>query len=153
MKAFQSVCRSLQPCPIPVACFHDNHYLQSTCGCRQPSERSPPSLKYHWQGQHPAGGKALKHCVRFQRCGARKAASLHWRGRRVAQIAPQLQLHGSLSFIMHEVNYKNCRDWTNTVWAKESVIMQIFASSLSLWRDFFSPFWADFLPATVAERN
>lgn len=37
----------------------------STCRLWQPSERSPRSLKYHWQGQHPAGGKPLKHHVRF----------------------------------------------------------------------------------------
>lgn len=64
----------------------------STCGCWQPSERSPWSLKYHWQGQHPAGGKPLKHLVRFQRCGARKAPSLHWRWSRMAPSAPLLGL-------------------------------------------------------------
>lgn len=45
----------------------------SICGCWQPSKRRSQSLKYHWQGQHPAGGKPQKPCVCFQRCGVRKA--------------------------------------------------------------------------------
>lgn len=52
----------------------------STCGCWQPSERSPQSLKYHWQGQHPAGGKPLKRHVHLQRCGARKTPSFFCEG-------------------------------------------------------------------------
>ncbi len=95
----------------------------STCRCWQPSEKSPQSLKYRWQGQHPTGGKPLKHHVRFQRCGARKTPSFHWRWSRMAHSILQFASFPSLA---REVNCKNSA--TKRIW--ETLILQLFAEFL-----------------------
>lgn len=100
----------------------------STCRLWQPSERSPRSLKYHWQGQHPAGGKPLKHHVRFQRCGAREAQSLRWRWSKMTWGSLWLPF----SFVTLEVNdVKLQLKWMNTVWEPQCQCANICAGSNS----------------------